>query len=84
MTVLRIAAAYEVVGDALVQEIPLPISVEALRGILHAKKDDPEFFDPYPLNRDQFAALGALVPEVATQAFEPYEWFCECFASPTP
>jgi hypothetical protein len=82
MTVLRIVAAYESAGDALVQEIALPVSVDALRGILHAKEEDPDFYDPYSLDRNQFAALGALVPELAKQAFESYEWFCECYATP--
>jgi hypothetical protein len=82
MTVLRVAAAYKSAGDALVQEIALPVSVDALRSILQAKEEDPDFYDPYPLDRNQFAALSALVPELVKQAFESYEWFCECYSTP--
>ena len=82
MNVLRFISAYEVVGDTLVKEIPLPASAEKLREILQANDNDPDLYGVYKLNRRQFAALGTLVPELAEQAFEAYEWFCECYSAP--
>jgi hypothetical protein len=82
MDVLRFVSAYEVVGDRLIKEIELPLSADTLRGIIQANEDDPDLFGVYKLNRRQFAALCTLVPRLAEQAFEPYEWFCECFSTP--
>ena len=82
MNVLRFVSAYEVVGDTLAKEIALPVSAEKLREILRANDNDPDLFGVYKLDRRQFAALGTLVPGLAEQSFEAYEWFCECCSAP--
>lgn len=82
MNVSRLLAAYEVLGDALIKEIMIPLSVDTLRGILNAKEDDANLLEIYEIDKIQFAELAKRIPELAEHAFEPYDWFYECYSNP--
>ena len=80
MKTIRVLSAYDKATEKLVQEIELPIGLDALRKILGEDASDPDLYDAYPINSVQFNTIANLVPEVAKVSFNEFDFFYECFA----